>query len=128
MTIYSPTRLDTFRRCPRRYYYKYVRRVRVEREQTIEAFMGKLVHGALERLYRARMHGRVLTAEELVGHFNAAWEDRLDGGIVVVRKDYTPDDYRRVGVECLRRYHRHHAPCDLGTTLALEDRISIALD
>jgi len=128
MPVYSHSRLSTFETCPRQYYYHYVAKVRVEEEEGIEAFFGSLVHDALEKLYRDRMFSKVLTVDELVGSFNAEWDKRYHDGIVVVRKEFTPDDYRRVGEECLRKYHVRYAPFDQENTLALEERVSIQLD
>jgi len=62
MPTYSHSRLSTFEDCPRRYYYRYIARLVVEEEEGIEGFLGSLVHEALEKLYRDRMFGRVLTA------------------------------------------------------------------
>lgn len=128
MAIYSHSRLSTFEQCPRRYYYQYLARLKVEKEETIEALLGSCVHDALEKLYGDRMCGKLLSIEQLVEHFYADWRERLHDGIRIVRTDYSPDDYRRVGEECLRRYYARHAPFDQSNTLALERRVMIDLD
>ena len=128
MTVYSHSRLSTFEQCPRRYFYQYVVRMKVEKEETVEAFVGSLVHDALEKLYRDRMCGKLLSVDELVEHFNGDWRRRLHDGIRIVRTEYSPDDYRRVGEECLRQYYARYAPFDQSNTLALERRVMIDLD
>ena len=71
MPLYSHTRLSTFERCPRRYYYRCVQRVSADTE-SIEAFTGKVVHEALRKLYGDRMRGRILTRAELLDFYDAA--------------------------------------------------------
>lgn len=128
MTIYSHSRLSAFEECPRKFFYRYVAKVKVEREDTIETFLGTLVHDALEKLYRDRMFGKNLSVDELVEHFNSDWQQRFHDGVAIVRQEYSAEDYRRSGEECLRRYHVRHAPFDESTTLALEQRVTIDLD
>jgi putative RecB family exonuclease len=128
MPVYSHTRLSTFEQCPRRYYYQYIAKLAVEEEQGIEGFLGSLVHDALEKLYRDRMFGRGLTPYQLIKHFRAQWDRRFHDGIVIVRTDYGPDDYKRAGEQCLWRYHTRYAPFNQDTTIALEERIGFPLD
>jgi putative RecB family exonuclease len=128
MTIYSHSRLSTYEQCPRRYYYQYLAKVKVAKEETIEAILGSCVHDALEKLYGARMCGKLLSVEQVVEHFHADWRERLHDRIRIVRAEYSADDYRRVGEECLRRYYERYAPFDQSTTLALEHRVMIDLD
>ncbi|MCH8880059.1 MAG: PD-(D/E)XK nuclease family protein [Planctomycetes bacterium] len=128
MAIYSHSRLSNFEQCPRRYYYQYVARLKVEKEQTIEAFLGSRVHDAPEKLYRDCMCGKLLSIEQVVEHFYTDWRERLHEGIRIVSTEYSSDDYRRVGEECLRRYYAQYAPFDQSATLALEHRVVIDLD
>jgi len=64
MRIHSHSSLDSFESCPRQYWYQYIGKPPVERVDTIEAFLGTCVHETLEKLYRLRLRGRVLSGEE----------------------------------------------------------------
>ncbi len=48
MRIHSHSSLGSFESCPRQYWYQYIGKPPVERVDTIEAFLGKRVHEALE--------------------------------------------------------------------------------
>jgi len=128
MAIYSHTRLSTFENCPRHYFYQYIAKIPVEKEEGIEAFLGSLVHESLEKLYRDVMHGRLPTHDDLVGHFKSEWKKRFHKGILIVKKEYTAADYREVGIRSLQKFHARHAPFDQADTLALEERVLVSLD
>ncbi|MAG20116.1 hypothetical protein CL618_01655 [archaeon] len=51
MTCYSHSRLGTFQQCKYKYKLNYIDRIKTDLE-SIEAFMGKLVHETLEKLYK----------------------------------------------------------------------------
>ena len=128
MPVYSHSRLSTFETCPRQYFFQYVARIKLDEEEGIEGFLGSLVHEALEKLYRDLMFGKALSVEEVVGWFNVQWQRRCTDAIVIVRTEYTAEDYRRVGEECLRKYYDHYTPFNESTTLALEERVNFKLD
>ncbi len=128
MAIYSHSRLSTFENCPRKFFYQYVVRIPVEKMEGIEAFLGVLVHEALEKLYRDVMHGRRATHDELIESFRTAWAKKFHGGIEIVKKEYRAADYQEVGVQALRHYHARHFPFDQTATLDLEKRIVVNLD
>lgn len=127
MPLCSHTRLSTFERCPRRYYYRDVRRVPADTE-SIEAFTGKVVHEAFRKLYGDRMRGKILTRAELLDFYDAEWNIRFHDGVAIARRDHAPEHYRAGGAECLARYHALRFPFDRTTTLAVERRLTIALD
>ena len=43
-TIYSHSRLSTFENCPLKYKYTYIDKLDRDRRDSVEAFMGSLVH------------------------------------------------------------------------------------
>ena len=51
MPLYSHSRLSCYETCPFQYKLKYVDRVKSTLGTTIEAFVGSMVHDALEWLY-----------------------------------------------------------------------------
>ena len=59
MRIHSHSSLGSFENCPRQYWYQYIGKPDVERVDTIEAFLGKRVHVALEALHRLRLGGGI---------------------------------------------------------------------
>ncbi|PJD01349.1 hypothetical protein COU38_01430, partial [Candidatus Micrarchaeota archaeon CG10_big_fil_rev_8_21_14_0_10_54_18] len=72
--LYSHSRLECYQNCPHKFKLHYLDNVRVEGFETIEAFMGKRVHEALEHLYKVRMLTRVLPLEELIAFYEKEWD------------------------------------------------------
>lgn len=128
MGRYSHSSLETFRHCPRNYYYRYVARVKLPRPpETVEAFLGSRVHDALEHLYREARDTRVLSADELAAFYGRAWDEGWSDAVVVVAKDRTAADYRAIGERCVRAYHARHRPFDQSRTVGLEQRLTFPL-
>jgi len=126
MAVYSHSRLSVFEECRLRYRLKYVDRVRRDLEG-VEAFLGSRVHEALESLYRDVIAGRVPPLEEVLDRYHRSWEAQWHGAVLVVNPSLAPEDHRRAGEECLRRYFRRHAPFRADQTLGVEVRVAVDL-
>src|SRR5690242_3033902 len=120
MTTYSHSRLSTFEQCPQKYKFQYIDKIEVEMQDTVEAFMGSLVHEALERLYRQASIGNILTCQKVLEDYTQSWRDQWNENILVVSQEYTPDDYRLRGELFLRNYYETNYPFDASQTLGLE--------
>lgn len=128
MIVYSISRISSFLNCPLQYKFNYIDKVKVEVEETIETFLGSLVHEALEKLYRDKMHEKLLSLEELVDYFRQSWGRKWPGEVILVRKEYTPENYLRMGERYLRDYYNRHKPFDRGRILGLETKELLPLD
>ncbi len=127
LPVYSHSRLSTFEKCPLQYRYRYIDRIKRD-TQGIEAFMGNRVHSALERLHSGVLMGKVAPLDDVVAFYHRDWEAQHSDRITIVKKEFTAEDYRRVGERCLVDYHERYAPFDQGRTLGLEERVTLALD
>ncbi len=126
--VYSHSGLSSFENCPRQYYYRYVEKVPVTTE-SVEAFLGKVVHEVLERLYTFVGDGRVPRLEQVLHRFECWWRERLDPARVRIVRDGVPYDfYRETGLRCLTRYYRRQYPFDGEETLGLEQMLHFPLD
>ena len=123
-TTYSHSRLDAFQICPRKYQYAYVDRIR-RGTTSVEQFLGSWVHKALEKLYRDLLRGRLPELDELISFYEQAWERKWSDQILIVREEYSAENYREAGRQCLERYYRAHHPFQESATIALEHRIQI---
>ena len=128
MPTYSHSKLETFQNCPMRYKLQYIDKVEVEEFESIEAFMGSLVHETLERLYRDVQMTKIPASEELLGLFDEAWDDRWHDGVKVVKKSYNADHYREIGRRCVTDYYAEYHPFDRARTIALEHLVFFPLD
>jgi putative RecB family exonuclease len=128
MAIFSISRIGAFRDCPRQYKFAYIERPEVEFQDTVEAFLGSRVHEALEKLYRDKMHEKALSLPRLLEDFNKSWSEKWSQKVLLVRKDYTADNYRRMGERFLGEYYRRYAPFEQGKVVGLETQETVALD
>ncbi|UCD03170.1 MAG: PD-(D/E)XK nuclease family protein [Candidatus Aenigmatarchaeota archaeon] len=127
MVLYSHSRISAFRQCPYKFRLKYIDKVRPEIEQTIESFLGMLVHDTLERLYRDLRFQKMNTVKDLLKYYNEQWEKNWNTAILIVRKGYTPENYRMMGEKFIADYYEKHKPFDQAKTVGLEQRIMIDL-
>ncbi len=125
--LYSHSRISSFENCPLKFKYKYVDRVEPLRGN-IEAFMGSRVHETLEKLYRDKMFQRDCSIDELIKFYNQRWEKEMHEDIYVVKEEYTPENYRKMGEEYIRNYYETYKPFTDGITIALEKKFFIPLD
>ena len=128
MAAFSHSRLSTFETCKLQYKFAYIDRLKVEREDTVETFLGSLVHEALEKLYRDLQYEKLVSLDELLDYFNKDWALRWNESIVVVKKEYSPENYRKMGEKYLRDYYQRHEPFQEGKVLGLETQNFLALD
>ena len=125
--LYSHSRLSTYEKCPLQYRYRYLDRIKRD-TQSIEAFLGNRVHETLERLYRDLLASNTPSLDELLALYHKSWDEGFSEKITIVKTEFGPDHYRKIGVECITKYYHGQHPFDDGTTLALEDRVTLALD
>lgn len=127
MPTYSHSQLSTYQTCPHQYKLAYIDKIEVETEG-IEAFMGSRVHDALEKVYRDLKVTKLITLEEVLSFYHQDWEKNWNEMIRIVRKDYSAEDYRRLGEKCITNYYKRYYPFDHGKTLGLEEYIYFPLE
>ncbi len=128
MVLYSHSRISCFEQCPFRFKLRYIERIRPEIEQTVEAFLGSVVHGVLEKLYKDLRFQKMNSLEEIIAHYHSEWERNWNPAILVVRKDYAPENYRKMGEKFITDYYNSHKPFDQSKTVGLEQRVVIDLN
>lgn len=121
---YSPSRLDCYKDCPRRYRFRYIEKIKRD-TTSVEAFLGTCVHAAFEKLYEDLSHGRRLTLEETLAVYEEAWLSNWSDTVVVRR--YQPEDWRKVGRECVQLYYEARRPFDQDRTIAVERKVGFPL-
>jgi putative RecB family exonuclease len=128
VAVYSHSRLSSFENCPKQFHYRYVERLPVDSE-SIEAFLGKQVHGVLERLNRFVERGLVPSLRRVLERFRAEWAEHFDAERVrIVRSEMAVEHYAELGERCLGNHYRRHYPFDRDETLGIETHVSFALD
>ena len=129
MSLWSHSRLEMFRQCPRKYFYRYVKKVKLPEEpESIEQFVGTRAHSALEWLYGEAQHGNVPSAEALVEQLRKDWDAEWHDAITMPGGARPAEAHRRDVEAWLADYHARHAPFDDARTVDLERRVNFALD
>lgn len=119
MATYSHSRLSTFEQCRLRYKFAYIDRIKVPGE-SVEAFLGSIVHDVLEKLYTDVRHAKIPSLDEVIDLYHGLWEERWSDEVRIVRGEYSPRNYRDMGEKYLRGYYDRHHPFDEGVVLGLE--------
>ena len=128
MTQYSHSKLGTFQQCKQKYKFQYVDKVKVESKDTIETFLGSLVHKTLEKLYKDLKFQKLNTKEELLNFFKECWNKEFNDKILIVKKDYKKENYFEMGIKFISDYYEHYKPFNNLTTLGLETEYRLELD
>lgn len=127
MPTYSHSQLSTYETCPHQYRLAYIEKIKTETEG-IEAFMGSRVHDVLEKLYRDLKITKLNTQEELLDFYHQSWEKNWNDMVQIVRREYSVEDYRRLGEKCVTDYYKRYYPFDQGRTLGLEENVYFPLE
>jgi putative RecB family exonuclease len=127
MASYSNSRLNTFKQCRYKFKLEYIDQVEAEIPTTVEAFMGGLVHLALEKLYKDLKFQKLNTLPELIKFFNDTWKKEWTKEILVVKKQYSAENYRKMGEKYITDYYNTYKPFDDMTILGIETKDMIHL-
>ncbi|MFA6888544.1 MAG: PD-(D/E)XK nuclease family protein [Candidatus Woesearchaeota archaeon] len=120
MTCYSHSRLSTFENCKYKYKLQYIDKIKVDVPTTVEAFMGDLVHQTLEKLYTDLKFQKLNTLKELLKFYHELWEKEWTDEILIVKKEYSADNYKKMGEKYITDYYKHYEPFEDMTILGLE--------
>ncbi len=120
MATYSNSKLSTYENCPYQYKLRYIDKVEVEIPTTIEMFLGDLVHRAMEKLYRDLQYQKMNSKEELLAFYEDLWEKEYTEDILIVKKIYSQENYRKMGRKFISDYYDSYHPFDDMTVIGLE--------
>lgn len=108
--IFSYSQVNTFKTCPQQYKIVYLDGVR-KGYDSIEAFMGKRVHGVLEWLYNEENQKKpYLTFDRLCQAYDEIWLDNWHENIFIADFKRTTDYYYTIGKRCLSNYYSRYGP------------------
>ena len=124
---YSNSRLETFDQCRLKYKFQYIDKIEVEIPTTIEAFMGSMVHEALQKLYFLA-EIRTPDIKEILEFYHKKWENEYDPNILIAKPNLTRDYYKKLGEKFIINYYFKHAPFKESQTIKLETQEYTPLD
>lgn len=127
MPVYSYSRLNTFENCSLQYKLRYIDCIKVKRD-TIERYLGNTVHSTLEYLYNDVILGNQRDLHLVIKLYRWFWDKHFHNDIVIVKKQYDVDHYKKIGEKCIERYYNKHFPFNKNKILGLEEKINIKAD
>jgi putative RecB family exonuclease len=119
MITYSNSKISTYLQCAKKYKFSYIDKIETEVENTIEAFMGDLVHRSLEKLYKDLNYMKLNTKEEILLYYDEMWSNEYNENILIV-KEYSSDNYKDKGRQMIIDYYESYHPFNQGKTIGLE--------
>ena len=128
MAIYSHSRLGTFQQCKYKYKLQYIDRIKVDIPDTVETFMGSLVHETLEKLYKDLKYNKLNTKEDLIKFYELTWNNTWTNKILINNKDYTQENYKGMGSKFISNYYDRYAPFNQNTIIGLETQDTLELE
>lgn len=127
MPIYSHSKLQSFEQCPLKYKFRYIDKIVPEIKQTIEGFLGNMVHESLEHLYKASMKKITIPLDELIEFYARSWKEKITPEVKIVKEDVSEEFYFNKGIKFLINYYQKHAPF-FDNTIETEKKIFVKLD
>lgn len=128
MSQWSHSRIQSYRDCARKFFFRYVAKVKLPEEpETLAQFLGGRVHDALEALYAAVKRNETPALDGVLAHFRARWDEKWHDA-VMMPDERPPLAHREQAEGWLRDYWARHAPFTETRTIDVERRISFPLD
>ena len=124
---FSPSKLDVYKNCARRYQYRYVDKIS-RRRKTPETVVGVAVHAAFEELYGLVSGGKVPSLDDVHVLYVKALDEEWDETVLLKDARFTRDDWKKVGRDCVELYYTAHAPFSEDRTVAVEKRVGFPLE
>jgi len=126
MTIYSHSRLESFKSCPLKYKFNYIDKIKRE-EEGIEAFLGSRFHKVMEKIYK-ELRFRKYSLGELLDFYEDDWNKKYHDKIVIADKERKAKDYKEIGKKFIEEYYKRYDPFNQGKVLGIERPVIINLD
>jgi putative RecB family exonuclease len=123
---YSFSRIGSFEPCKLKYKYRYIDDVRL-RVTTIEAFMGNMVHKALEEFYDLVKNKIIKPKKWLLSKYDELWKKNYKDSIKIVKKEFSAEDFYEKGKKCLIDYYEEYKPFDQTKIVDTEKFVSFQL-
>jgi RecB family exonuclease len=126
MPIYSHSQLSTYEECPLKYKLCYRDGIKRDAE-SVEGFLGNMVHETLKKCYDDIKLTKLNTLDELLSYYDNIWQQNWHDLIVITKQDITSEHYKAAGKKMIETYYRRYVPFDADSTIQTEMRLDFAL-
>lgn len=123
--IYSHSKLATFEQCPKKFEFKYIKKIKPDFEQSIEAFLGSKIHEILEWIYNNPEENNNL--DNIIKKFIESWNKDYTSNIKIIREGTNIEIYFNKGIKFLINYFLKNTPFK-DNTIHTEKKIYVSLD
>ena len=127
--FFSFSQIGTYSNCPQKYKLIYIDKI-YKSHDSIEAFMGKVVHEVLEWLYNDKSDYCIW--DHIEKKYEEIWNNRWHDKIFIaeIRKQYDTKHFKKMGLECLRNYYKLNGgpTIDYSNTIGVEKKIEFKID
>ncbi len=136
---YSYSKLDSFNNCPLRYKFYYIDGLKKD-DESIEAFLGKLIHSSLEWIYHQKIYNKVsyFSLDQIINKFKYDWDEKWHDKIRLFQ--FKPPqklshfinqkkmDYFTLGINTLVNYYSIYGPNFNDNVFKVEEKIEFKID
>lgn len=116
----SHSAIETFRDCPKKYFFNYIEKPEIARRVTAETYMGNAVHRGIANLYSLAADGHLYPLESTIADYLGEWEKPGRSDIVVVNENLSVDEYIENGRRMLTEFYAKNQPFNSGRLLGAE--------
>ncbi len=119
---YSFSKIGSFEKCKLQYKYRYIDKLHL-RVETIEAFMGIIVHEALKEFYDLVKNKIIKPKKWLLYKYDELWKKDYNDSIKIMKKEFSAEDYYKKGKRCLMDYYEEYKPFDQTKIVKTEESV-----
>ena len=126
--MYSYSKISCYFNCPMQFKFKYIEKPKVEEFESIESFLGKCVHAALEKLYHDQKNSKMNALDEILGFYKEHWQKNHRETVRIIKQGYTKDNYFCLGRKYIEDFYNKNSPFNESATVGLEQKITLELN
>ena len=103
----SYSQINTFNNCPQKYKIIYIDKIKNNHE-SIEGFLGKVVHEVLEWIYKEKLDYYIWDniEDKYLEIWNNRWHDCIF--LAIIKRQYSKEYFKRLGLEYIRNYYNNN--------------------
>ena len=103
----SYSQINTFNNCPQKYKIIYIDKIKNNYE-SIEGFLGKVVHETLEWIYKEKLDYYIWDniEDKYIEIWNNRWHNKIF--LATMKMQYSKEYFKRLGLEYLRNYYKNN--------------------
>ena len=127
---YSYSKINTFNSCPLKYKFIYIDKIS-KKDESIEAFLGKVVHECMEWIYKSKITNKrtYFSLDEIINKYRDLVKDRWHEDLRISKfSKNKKNDYLNSAMNWLVRYYNRYGPKFNENVIEVEKKIKFKID